>query len=186
MQLIGTIIVFLIGVVVGIALHASGYLTSLPEYFPVQSSAYQDPAYSANQSTATPPYPTNDSYATNQSSSQVDQSAPYSQAEPNYGGSAYEQNSAAGGTLRLTVRCNVQPEEMPYGCGAAYTLVNRTPRSLYVTFEGGDTQFERANSPMTIAPGQSLGGNTSLEDINASGNSDDLTTPPPFVIEIQD
>jgi hypothetical protein len=82
---------------------------------------------------------------------------------------------------------------MPYGCGAAYTLVNRTARSLYVTFDGGDTQSGGANAPVTIQPGQSVGGNTLLRRDDSSGyndyadgNGDDLNASPPFVIEIQD
>lgn len=180
MQLIGTIIVFMIGVLVGIALYASGYMGFLPDYvstYSSQSPSYQSPTYPADQT-----YPTNQNSTYQSGQSQY--TPPANDTSSTYG----SQTPTDANALRLSVRCNVQPEDMPYGCGAAYTLVNRTPRSLYVTFEGGDTQVGNANAPMTVSPGQSIGGNASLtQNVNGSEAQDsDLTAAPPFIIEIQD
>jgi hypothetical protein len=157
------------------------------QYFPdyiysPQSSAYQAPA---DQTSYQPNYPNQSSTDSSNTTYPGYQSQPQSQSYNSGSTPSYD-------SLRLSVRCNVQPDEMPYGCGAAYTLVNRTARSLYVTFDGGDTQTGGANSPLTIQPGQSIAGNTLLRpgDNNVYNdddtNGDDLNAAPPFVIEIQD
>lgn len=187
MQLIGTIIVFLIGVVVGVMLHASGYLSFLPDitsYYPQSQTYPPDQSYSSYDQN----YQQNQQYPTNQNST-YPTNDPNNNSSPNSYDTSQSYNSSTYGQLRLAVRCNVQAEDMPYGCAAAYTLVNRTARSLYVTFEGGDTQLSRANAPMTIAPGQSVGGNTTLrDDPNGDNNQQDseLDAAPPFVIEVRE
>lgn len=188
MRLLGTIVIFLVGLGVGIGMHLSGMLpTDTFSYWPSSWWSSSAPVVT----TAPPPepvtpYPTNSTYPN--TVYPADKPADYAPPPPPVGDApAYVPPGPSPGSLRLVVRCNVRPDDMPYGCGAAYTLVNRTPRALYVTFEGGDTQFERANAPITIAPGQSVGGNEELRNGYRNGyGGDDLGAPPPFVIEIGD
>jgi hypothetical protein len=190
MRILGSIVIFLIGIGAGIGMHLSGMLPydAFSSYWPgwtppapVVTAPVPDtvaPTYPASATYPNAVYPNDKASGYPGVPPSEDYNSSYPPTAPGY----------AAGALRLVVRCNVQPDDMPYGCGAAYTLVNRTPRSVYVTFEGGDTQVERANAPMTIAPGQSAGGNAELRNGNGydNTNGDDLSTAPPFVIEIQD
>jgi len=121
------------------------------------------------------------------------QYSPYDQSVPSSWRVNVPDHYADRSGIRLRVHCNVDPREIPYGCAAAYGVVNRTRNRVMVTFEDprGAASGGRGGSVMIVNAGQSANGEPDLSrngisNIASSGDSSSGRVPggPPFIIEL--
>jgi hypothetical protein len=100
--------------------------------------------------------------------------------------------------VRLKVKCNVHPREIPYGCAAAYGVVNRTGNQVVIAFEdprgrGGPDAIAVVRPGEAIAgePYRGPGSGPHYSDLRRKERHFTHFRPgernaPPFIIELKD